>query len=461
MWRSRLIWVLAVGAVDVAIQGTITPALPAIQRHFHASPTAVTWLSTGFLLSAVCALPLVGPLGDRYGRRRVLLWSLGLFGAGSLVCALAGSTAMLIAGRIIEGLGIGTATLAFAIANDNLPAEDMPGVIGFLIGAASIGSIGGLLMTGVLVDNASVAAPFWALLAVSAALAIGVWRFVPESPIFSRGRVDWAGAALLTFALTALMLAISEANTWHWTSLRILLLSAAAVAFLVGFGARERSAGAPLVPPALMLRRALWSTNIASIALGFAFIIGLALVPLVAGYPKSTGYGLGLDSTQIALVQVPEAVLTMIAGLVSSRVLRSIGPRNQAIVAMACSVVAYGLLAALPTTVAALTVGLAPLGITLGLGAGALLSCAVAGSRNDEAAVTAGVNTLVRTIGSTIGPQVAIAVVVAAPALASGLPSRSGFTHAFLLGIVASVVAAAAAAFVPTTTQSSFMAAAS
>ena len=276
-----------------------------------------------------------------------------------------------------------------------------------------------------------------------------MWRIVPESPIFSRGPIDWSGAALLTLALTALMLAVSEVNAWHWTSLRILLLTAGAVISGTAFVARERSAEAALVPLPLMARRAVWSSNVATAALGFAFAIGVAIVPLVAGYSKSTGYGLGLDSTQIALVALPESILALIGGLISSRVLRAIGARNQAIVAMAFSVVAYGLLATLPTTVAALSLALAPLGFTLAFGAGALLSCAVAGSSYAEAAVTAGVNTLVRTIGSAIGPQVAIAIAVTQPLLGSGLPTRSGFTHAFILGIAASVIAAVMATLVP------------
>src|SRR5690242_6734414 len=150
MWRSRVLLVLAVGAIDFAFQQAITPALPAIQLRFDASPTAATWLVTGFLLASVVALSIAGPLGDRYGRRRVMLWSLAAFAIGSVVCAVAEDIGVLIAGRVIQGFGGGIAALALAIVRDQVPAAAVPHAVGFLIGATAIGAVLGVLVTGVL-----------------------------------------------------------------------------------------------------------------------------------------------------------------------------------------------------------------------------------------------------------------------------------------------------------------------
>ena len=148
-------WVLVVGALDLGLeQFMVIPILPAVQQTYGASLTATTWLLTGFLLAAVTAAPIVGRLGDVYGKRRFLLLSVGAFAIGSLVCALADSIAALIAGRVLQGLGAGLGPLAVGLARDRAPAGRAPVWIGLLVAAGASGAAIGLLLGGVLVENA-------------------------------------------------------------------------------------------------------------------------------------------------------------------------------------------------------------------------------------------------------------------------------------------------------------------
>ena len=173
---------LAVGALDFGLeQAIVAPALPAIQRHYHASPASVAWLLTGFLIAAAVLTPLAGRLGDNFGRRRMLLASLGLFALGALVCALGGSVRALIIGRVIQGLGAGMAPLAVALAREHIDPGRLPAAVGLLIASASIGTVAGLLLAGLLVDHVGVAAIFWLLFAVAVGLAIAVPLVVPGS----------------------------------------------------------------------------------------------------------------------------------------------------------------------------------------------------------------------------------------------------------------------------------------
>jgi MFS family permease len=135
-----------VRSTSLSRAGDRAPALPAIQRHYGASPTSAVWLLTGFLIAAAVATPLAGRLGDQYGRRRVLLGSLAAFAVASLVCALGGSIGTLIVGRVIQGLGAGVAPLALALARDHVEPESVPTVVELLVAAASIGAIVGLLI---------------------------------------------------------------------------------------------------------------------------------------------------------------------------------------------------------------------------------------------------------------------------------------------------------------------------
>lgn len=111
--------------------------------------------------------------------------------------------------------------------------------------AAGSGAAVGLLLGGVLVESVSVAAVFWFMFAVAGALLLAVVAFVPESPPRDSPRPDWVGAVLLTTALLALLLAISQGNTWGWGSARVVTLIALSAALFAGFVVVERAASAP------------------------------------------------------------------------------------------------------------------------------------------------------------------------------------------------------------------------
>lgn len=447
--ERRVILVLAAGSIDFAFQQTLGPALPAIQTQFGASTTATTWLITAFVLAAVVALPLAGPIGDRYGRRRAFIGSLAAFAAGSVVCALAGTIGVMIAGRVLQGLGAGVAALALAIAKDHLPPPAVPRAVGFLIGAGGIGGVAGLLLTGMLVDHASTGSVFWMLFGVSTLVAVAVWVWVPRSPIYSRSQIDWAGAVLLAGGLAALMLAISEGNAWGWGTRRVLALLVGAGVLIGAWVVWERAAIHPLVDLRLLARRSIWRANAAGLAAGVAYFIPFALVPLIAGYPEATGYGLGLTSTQVALVLAPGSAAALVAGIAGGRLVTVVGARRQAILANVFVIASYTMFLILPKTPRALGVALLPLGVGLGLGMGAIINLTLRASDQREAAVTAGLNTVVRTVGQALGPQVAVAVVISVPVLATGLPAEAGFDRGFLFGLVAAVGALAAAWIVP------------
>src|SRR4051812_28196198 len=108
--------VLALAGVAFALlQSLVAPALPEIQHDLHTSESAVTWVLTAYLLSASVATPLLGRLGDIHGKERVLVGVLVVLGVGTLMSALATSLPMLIAGRVVQGIGGGIFPLAFGI----------------------------------------------------------------------------------------------------------------------------------------------------------------------------------------------------------------------------------------------------------------------------------------------------------------------------------------------------------
>jgi MFS family permease len=436
--------------LDFSLEQTIVaPALPAIEQHFRSSPTSAVWLLTGYVLAAAVAMPLAGRLGDQYGHRRGLLWSLGAFALGSLVSALASSIGVLIAGRVIQGLGAGIAPLAVALLRRHVRSERLPQAVGLLVASGSVGATAGLLLAGPLTDHVSNSAIFWLLLIVACTLAVAVWVAVDETPDRISGRIDVQGAVLLAGGLGCAMLAISRAGVWGWGSARTVVLFAVAVAVLGAFVWRERSAAEPLIAWATLGRRSVWSANLAMAAIGFAILIGLALVPLIGGYPKLTGYGLGLSTTSVGLLLVPCSLATLIAGPLGGRLITWMGARTQALVGTACATASYVLLATLHRTGLAIILATIPLGFGIGLALGAITNLVVAATSPEQTGATVALNTVIRSVAAALGVQIATAIVTGTQGTIPGLPADSGFTSAFVMSAIAMAVAVGAVLLLP------------
>ncbi|MDX6718389.1 MAG: hypothetical protein QOJ63_643, partial [Solirubrobacteraceae bacterium] len=203
---------LALASSTFAIlQSLVAPALPEIQHELHASATAVAWVLTGYLLSASILTPIVGRLGDMFGKERTLVFSLVVLGAGTLLAALATNITVLIVARVIQGCGGAIFPLAFGIIRDEFPRERVAH------GIALISAILGIIvLAGPIVDALSYHWLFWFPLGLVVLTTIATVFFVPESRIKVPGRINWIGAMLLSGWLVCLLVAISEGSHWGW-----------------------------------------------------------------------------------------------------------------------------------------------------------------------------------------------------------------------------------------------------
>ena len=261
--------ILTLAGTAFALQQTMVfPALPTFQEEFGEGTAWTTWVLTGFLVSAAVTTPILGRLGDQFGKERMLLVSLGLFLAGCLGAAFAWDLWSLIAFRIVSGAGGALFPLSFAIIRDEFPPEKVKVGIGLLSAVFGIGGGFGIVLSGVIVDHFS-----WRLLfllgSIPVALSIAlVHRYVPESPVRSPSRVDVPGALLLSGALLSLMVALTEGEQWGWSSAPLLALLACSVAFSVAWVAVEMRSSAPMVEIQMLTHRPVLLTNIADDDLG-------------------------------------------------------------------------------------------------------------------------------------------------------------------------------------------------
>ncbi len=449
-WNRATTAVLAVAALDFGLeQFMVVPLVPAVQRLEQTSLETATWLLTGFLLAAVATAPVLGRLGDIYGKRRLLLLALGAFAAGSLVCALADSIEALVAGRVVQGAGAAAGPLAIGLVRDHVPRERMPITIGLLVAGTGAGAAVGLVLSGLLVDHASVSAVFWFLFALGAALVLAVRLTTPETPVRDPVRPDWAGGVLLTAAMIAALVAISQGNSWGWSSARVTGLLAAAAVLLSVFVLVERVVSAPLIDVGELSQRPVWTANLGAFAIGFALFIAWVAVPQLAALPAASGYGFGLTVTETGLLLLPGAAMIVAGGWLSGRLAERTGARLLVGAGTALAAVAYLSLTLFHDALPAIATAIAILGLGLGLALAAITNL-VAGSVGERrTSVSVAANAVLRTTGAALGAQVAAAIAIGAGLAAPGVPAERGFTGAFALGGAAALVALAAAALIP------------
>ncbi len=436
--------ILTLAGAAFALQQTMVfPALKTFQEEFGASTAWTTWVLTGFLVSAAVTTPVLGRLGDQFGKERLLLVSLGLFLAGCLGAAFAWDIWSLIAFRVVAGAGGALFPLSFAIIRDELPADKVKVGIGLLSAVWGIGGGFGIVLSGVIVDHFS-----WRYLfllgSIPVALSIVlVHRFVPESPVRSPSRVDVPGALLLSGALLSLMVALTEGEQWGWGSPRLLGLLACSAAFAVAWVAVEMRSSSPMVDIQMLTHRPVLLTNVATMISGFALFSCFVLVPSFVETASEHGYGFGATATEAGLYLLPSSVAMLFAGPLAGMIGRRFGSKWPLAGGMLIVSISALLFAAAHDDPGPVLVASALLG--LGVGAAFAAMAALIADNVDplEMGVASGMNTVVRLVGAVIGGQVGAALLTTHTIGTSSIPAESAYTTAFALSAVAALVAAA------------------
>jgi EmrB/QacA subfamily drug resistance transporter len=440
--------VLAASALAYALAQTmVAPALPQIQRALHTSTTSVTYVLTAYLLTASIATPIVGRLGDMFGKARMLLVTLAFFGAGSLVAALSHSIGMLVAGRAIQGVGGAVFPLAFGIIRDEFPPEKVATAIGLISATFGIGGGAGLVLSGVIVDNLAYEWIFWLALAFVALAFVATYLFVPESPVKSPARIDWAGAGMLSAGLVSLLLALSEANRWGWGSAKEIGLIFAATVILIFWSRYELRVPEPLVDMRMMRRRPILTTNLTGLLIGFGMFGSFIIIPQLVQLPKSTGFGFGASVTEAGLFLLPSTAAMLFAGPIAGVLGNRLGSKVPLVAGTLLCAASFAFLAVEHEHRWAVYVASAVMGLGIGFAFASMANLIVEAVDQRETGVATGMNTIMRTIGGSLGGQISATILAAH--IRAGHPTSTAFTIAFAVSAVAILVAFCSALAIP------------
>lgn len=447
---SRTLLVLAVPALSYSLAQTmLVPAFGDLVRELRSDVATVTWLLTGYLVAAAVFTPLVGRLGDMFGKRRLLIVSVVIFAAGNVVCALGHDADVLIAGRVVQGVAGGLFPLCFGIIRDEFPADKVAGGVGLISATIGIGGGAGLLLGGLLVDAFGYPSIFWLGAVCSLLSVVMIALLVPESPTRVPGKVDLVGAVVLSVALVLVLVAVSEGPAWGWVSPRTVGAAVAGLVVLVLWVPLQRRTAEPLVDVRTLARPAVLLTNIATVLVGFGMFGAYVLIPQLVEAPRSTGYGFGASATHAGLLMIPGSLSMLLFGPLSGLLGARHGHRVSLALGSVLSAVGLILLAAFHGSDLAVGGWFFLVSAGIGFAFAAMPNLILAAVPADQTGQATGFNAVVRSVGSSIGTQVTAVIVVSSAAAGSLVPRDSGYTSAFVLCAVVMGVAAVVAFLVP------------
>ncbi len=432
----------------ILLQSMVLPALPEIGHALHTSQSTVAWVLTAYLISASVATPVLGRLGDMFGKKRVLLIVLASLIVGSVLAALTSSVPVMLAARVIQGGGGAIFPLAFSIVRDEFPRERVAGAIGLLSALIGIGAGTAIVIAGPIVDNLSIHWLFWIPAAMTAIAFVATILWVPESPIKAPGRIGPLAVLTLSGWLVCLLLGVSEGGDWGWWSARVLGLFAGAVVLFAAWLATELRAEQPLVDVRMMRIPAVWWTNISAMLFGFGMYSVMIVVPAFLQTPSSAGYGFGASITQSGLAILPLSGAMLVAGILTGAFATRFGSKVPLVAGSVLSALGMLFLTVAHGSEWNFYVAMALTGLGIGFAFSAMSNLVVEAVPRDQTGVATGMNANVRTIGGAIGSQI-VASIIAAGIVGGALPKEHGYELSFIVLGVALALAGVAAAFVP------------
>jgi EmrB/QacA subfamily drug resistance transporter len=430
--------------LDTSIIGV---ALPKIDSALGFSSSSLQWVFNAYVIAFGGLLLLGGRLADLLGARRVFVAGFALLVGASLVAGLAPSEPLLIVARALQGAGaalVAPAAMAIVFGLFSEPKE-LAKAMGIWGASAPAGGTAGVFLGGVIAEWISWRWTFLINVPIGLLVLTLVPSLLPKTG-GRRGRVDFAGAATITVAISLAVYAIVDANNAGWHSLETLGLLAAAAGFLIAFVLVERSKREPLVRLGILR-----SPNLAASSLVMA-LLGAAWIPLwfFLNLYLQQVLGYGAFASGVALLPITVTVLVLMVGLIG-RLIPRLGAKPMMIAGLTVLAGAIALFARTPVggsfanDVLAASL-LAGVGISLTY-IPALLT-ALAGAEPEEAGLTSGLISTSYQVGSALGLAVMTALATSATGAGTGITSLNDGYHAAFLGAAAVAGAAALSALI-------------
>jgi MFS family permease len=442
--NRALILLSTVAAFIIYVDIMLTPALPKIVAEYGVSIDQASLLISLYTAAGVAVTPVFGKLGDIYGKKRVMMCILLVYLAAATCTSLAPSFDLILASRLVQGVGLGVFALCFSLAREEFPRELVPraqGVISAVqVAGGAVGLVGGAFVTSAYGWQAN----YHLAIPVIAALTAAVFFIVRESPNRKPGiRLDIVGAAWLGACLIAIVLGLSEGTSWGWTSPTILGLLVLGPVMLVPLAFYERRIPEPVLDLKLLSQRNVLAANLIIIPYGLS--LGIAFQTLVYALELPPPSGFGMSLTQVGFYLLPLAVVVLPVALTVGSLIPKYGVKPFLYLGSMFAAAGFLLLTTYqsPEQIEAYL-------LVYALGSGmltvAIQNLLVLSIAKSEMALGTSLNTALRYVGQTLGAPTAGAVLstfvgtYTVGGHAATLPTREAFQYCFYVSVAVFLV---------------------
>jgi DHA2 family multidrug resistance protein len=303
----------------------VNVALPSMTGTLGVTVEEITWVITGYILSQVILMPITGMLSQRFGRTNFYLFSVALFTLSSMACGLATTLPTMVLFRILQGAGGGVlTTVAQAILRETFPPEEQAMAMGIYGMGVVVAPAIGPTLGGWLTDNYSWPWVFYINVPIGILNVLLVSRFIQDPPylIRQKGRIDWAGLALLTLGLGAMQLMLEQGEREDWFQSRyIVLLAVVAIVGLLAFVWQELHTERPAVNLRILKNASFSSATMLGGVLGMGLYGSLFLLPL---FLQNL---LGFTATKSGIALVPRSLAMAVIMPIGGRLYNRLGPK--------------------------------------------------------------------------------------------------------------------------------------
>ncbi len=458
---ANRVMVLLAGIVMIVlyVEGMLTPSLPTIQSDFHVDTAQVTLVISAYAISGVALSPVVGKLGDIYGKRQVLMATMLAYAAAVSVTGFSPNFTFMVVARTVQGVGLTILPLGMALVREEFPRELVPRAQGLLSAMFGVGFAISLPVGSWVSQNYGWRDTYHTAIPVVLALTILVFYIVRESSYRRPGtRVDYVGAGLLGASLAGIVAALSQGQAWGWLSPLTLGFALGGLLLLLPFLAWERrwtrQSREPIVDPVLLGERNVAVTNIVLTVAGLGMYMALFALIYRFEFPAVSG-GFSLDILQAGIDIVPLAVAMLVVAVVASVLVYRVGVKPLALAGTALTSLGFFLLASAGNlTAALLDEFVTGAGIAL-LNASVINMLVLTVDPKDMGQATA-MNNVFRNLGGSVGAPIVGAllatyvtgIVVPGGALAgTDLPRLLAFQYAFWIAAGVTLVGGVAVLF--------------
>lgn len=422
---------IALVAVIASVSG-LNVAQQQLATDLGATQSQLLWVINGYTIALAALLLPIGAIGDRFGRKHVLLGGLGLFAVANVLASIAGTPSQLIAFRVLGGMGAAMIMpVTLSVITSSFPAEDRGRAIGIWAGFAGGGGILGLLSSALLVDNFTWPWLFVGPVVLSIVAALFTLRFVPHSKEHSEGRFDIGGSVFSALAVGGLVLGIHEGPEVGWTSGLAIFGLGLGLASVVAFVRWELRQEHPLLDLRVFRNRSLAAGSF-GLMMNFAILMGLFLV-LVQFLQAVLGYtavraAVGL-LPMIAVMMPLSAVATTLSERFGLRVMLTAGN-----IGVAAGLAMMALFASADGGYWPVLPGILLLGVGMGLSMSPGTTAITASLPEEKQGVASALNDTVREFGGAIG--IALIGSILSAGYASGVKSATAGLPAEAAAIV-------------------------